>query len=145
MQEHLRPKRVAALHMIEPRADPPTAITLGPDKAYDTGDLVNELRSMKVVTALIAQNTNARSSPIDGRTIRLGRLCRLPAHPQAHRGGIRLDQDDRRAREVQFRGRSRRMGVYLLPAPDAGYKSFCLALLKPKLDFFIFGAGQQRA
>ena len=29
------------------------------------------------------------------------RLCRQPAHPQAHRGGIRLDQDDRRAREVQ--------------------------------------------
>ena len=29
------------------------------------------------------------------------RLCRQPAHPQAHRGGIRLDQDDRRAREDQ--------------------------------------------
>jgi transposase len=30
------------------------------------------------------------------------RLCRQPAHPQAHRGGIRLDQDDRGAREDQL-------------------------------------------
>jgi transposase len=41
-------ERVAALHMIEPRADRPTAITLGADKAYDAEDFVNELRSMKV-------------------------------------------------------------------------------------------------
>jgi hypothetical protein len=40
-------ERVAALHMIEPRADRPTAITLGADKAYDTEDFVNELRSTK--------------------------------------------------------------------------------------------------
>jgi hypothetical protein len=39
-------ERVAALHMIEPRADRPTAITLGADKAYDAEDFVNELRSM---------------------------------------------------------------------------------------------------
>jgi hypothetical protein len=29
--------------MIEPRADRPTAITLGADKAYDAEDFVNEL------------------------------------------------------------------------------------------------------
>src|ERR1700733_6574182 len=29
-------ERGAALHMIEPRADRPTAITLGADKAYDS-------------------------------------------------------------------------------------------------------------
>ena len=34
--------------MIEPRADRPTAITLGADKAYDAEDFVNELRSMNV-------------------------------------------------------------------------------------------------
>jgi transposase len=62
-------ERVAALHMIEPRADRPTAITLGADKAYDTEDFVNELRSMKV-TAHVAQNTSGRSSAIDGRTTR---------------------------------------------------------------------------
>jgi len=64
-------ERVAALHMIEPRADRPTAITLGADKAYDTEDFVNELRSMKV-TAHVAQNTSGRSSAIDGRTTRHG-------------------------------------------------------------------------
>jgi hypothetical protein len=62
-------ERVAALHMIEPRADRPLAITLGADKAYDTEDFVNELRAMKV-TPHVAQNTSGRSSAIDGRTTR---------------------------------------------------------------------------
>src|SRR6201997_456179 len=64
-------ERVAALHMIEPCADRPTAITLGADKAYDTEDFVNELRSMNV-TPHVAQNTSGRSSAIDGRTTRHG-------------------------------------------------------------------------
>jgi hypothetical protein len=64
-------ERVAALHMIEPRADRPQAITLGADKAYDAEDFINELRSMKV-TPHVAQNTNGRSSAIDGRTTRHG-------------------------------------------------------------------------
>ena len=62
-------ERVAALHMIEPHADRPQAITLGADKAYDAEDFVNELRSMKV-TLHVAQNTSGRSSAIDGRTTR---------------------------------------------------------------------------
>jgi Transposase DDE domain len=62
-------ERVAALYMIEPRADRPQAITLGADKAYDAEDFVNELRSMKV-TPHVAQNTSGRSSAIDGRTTR---------------------------------------------------------------------------
>jgi hypothetical protein len=62
-------ERAAALHMIEPRADRPLAITLGADKAYDTEDFVNELRAMKV-TPHVAQNTSGRSSAIDGRTTR---------------------------------------------------------------------------
>ena len=41
-------ERVAALHMIEPRAERSRAITLGADKAYDAEDFANELRSMKV-------------------------------------------------------------------------------------------------
>ena len=52
-----------------PHADRPQAITLGADKAYDTEDFVNELRSMKV-TPHVAQNTSGRSSAIDGRTTR---------------------------------------------------------------------------
>ena len=68
-------ERVAALHMIEPHADRPQAITLGADKAYDAEDFVNELRSMKV-TPHVAQNTSGRSSAIDGRTRRA-----MPATP----------------------------------------------------------------
>ncbi|MDP3406907.1 MULTISPECIES: IS5 family transposase [Bosea] len=64
-------ERVAALHMIEPLADRPRRITLGADKAYDTEDFVNELRSMKV-TPHVARNTSGRRSAIDGRTTRHG-------------------------------------------------------------------------
>jgi transposase len=64
-------ERVAALHMIEPRAERPQAVTLGADKAYDVEDFVNELRSLKV-TPHVAQNTSGRSSAIDGRTTRHG-------------------------------------------------------------------------
>ena len=62
-------ERIAALHMIEPRADRPGAITLGADKGFDAQDFVNELRSMKV-TPHVAQNTRGRRSAIDGRTTR---------------------------------------------------------------------------
>jgi transposase len=64
-------ERVAALHMIEPRADRPGRITLGADKGYDAQDFVNELRSMSV-TPHVAQNTNGRRSAIDRRTTRHG-------------------------------------------------------------------------
>jgi transposase len=64
-----RAERIAALHMIEPRADRPQAITLGADKAYDAEDFVNELRSMNA-TPHVAQNMSGRTSAIDGRTTR---------------------------------------------------------------------------
>jgi len=64
-------ERVAALHMIEPRAERPQAVTLGADKGYDAADFVNELRSLKV-TPHVAQNTTNRRSAIDGRTTRHG-------------------------------------------------------------------------
>jgi transposase len=64
-------ERVAALHLIEPHADGPRRVTLGADKAYDAEDFVNELRTINV-TPHVAQNTNGRSSAIDGRTTRHG-------------------------------------------------------------------------
>ena len=60
-------ERVAALAMIEPRADRPGRITLGADKGYDAEDFVNELRSMNVVPHVAAKT---RNSAIDGRTTR---------------------------------------------------------------------------
>ena len=59
-------ERVAALHMIEPRADRPQAITLGADKAYDAEDFINELRSMRVTLGSLPSQTSAarpRSPP----------------------------------------------------------------------------------
>jgi hypothetical protein len=62
-------ERLAALEMIEPRADRPHNITLGADKGYDTSDFVMELREINV-TPHIAQNTSRRRSAIDRRTTR---------------------------------------------------------------------------
>ena len=62
-------ERIAALHMIEPRADRPNAITVGADKGYDAKDFVNEMRAMNA-TPHVAQNTSGRSSAINGRTTR---------------------------------------------------------------------------
>ena len=61
-------ERLAALDMIEPRADRPEAITLGGDKGFDAANFVMELRKINV-TPHIAQNTTRRSA-IDGRTTR---------------------------------------------------------------------------
>jgi hypothetical protein len=62
-------ERLAALALIEPRADRPQSVTLGADKAYDTGNFVLELRE-QAVTPHVAQNTSGRRSAIDGRTTR---------------------------------------------------------------------------
>ena len=99
-------ERVAALHMIEPRADRPHAITLGADKAYDTKDFVNELRSMRV-TPHVAQNTSGRSSAIDGRTTRhagYGVSLRIRKQIEEAFGWIKTiaGQD-----KTKFRGRDR--------------------------------------
>ena len=74
-------ERVAALHMIEPCADRPYAITLGADKAYDAEDFVNELRSMKV-TPHVAQNLSGR----------------CPLQPHGGRPVVRNDAVDHRVR-----------------------------------------------
>ena len=60
-------ERIGALHMIEPRANRPSRITLGADKGYDMADFVNELRAMNVVPHVAARE---RHSAIDGRTTR---------------------------------------------------------------------------
>jgi IS5 family transposase len=62
-------ERLAALHLVAPRADPPRKVTLGGDKGFDTQDFVAELREINV-TPHVAQNTSGRRSAIDGRTKR---------------------------------------------------------------------------
>ena len=65
-------ERIAALAMIEPRADRPRAVTLARIGVMYAADFVNELRTLNV-RPHVAQNTSRRSA-IDGRTTRL----RLP-------------------------------------------------------------------
>lgn len=60
-------ERIAALHMIEPRAERPKPITLGADKGYDVEDFVGELRSLNVAPHVAAK---VKGSAIDGRTTR---------------------------------------------------------------------------
>jgi Transposase DDE domain len=62
-----RAERIAALAMIEPRADRPSRITVGADKGFDAEDFVNELRAMNVTPHVAAK---AKGSAIDGRTTR---------------------------------------------------------------------------
>jgi transposase len=62
-------ERIAALAMIEPRADRPNGVTLGADKGYDASDFVNELRTMNV-RPHVARNVSGRRSAIDRRTTR---------------------------------------------------------------------------
>jgi transposase len=61
-------ERDAALDMLGNIADD-KRVTVGTDKAYDTHDFVEKTRTMNV-TPHVTQNTNGRSSAIDGRTTR---------------------------------------------------------------------------
>jgi IS5 family transposase len=99
-------ERIAALSMIEPRADRPRAITLGADKGYDAEDFVNELRSMNV-RPHVAQNTSNRRSAIDGRTTRhagYGMSQRIRKRIEEPFGWIKTAAGQRKTR---FRGRDK--------------------------------------
>lgn len=99
-------ERNAALHMIETRAERPKAITLGADKAYDSRDFVNELRSLNV-TPHVAQNTSGRRSAIDGRTTRHAGYAvsqRIRKRIEEAFGWMKTVGGQRKAR---FRGRER--------------------------------------
>ena len=108
-------ERIAALSMIEPRADRPKAISVGADKAYDAEDFVNELRSMNV-RAHVARNTNGRRSSIDGRTTRhagYGRSQKIRRRIEEGFGWIKTVGGLRKAR---FKGRDKVGWAFTLTA-----------------------------
>jgi transposase len=88
-------ERLAALDMIEGFAARRHAVTLGADKGCDAADFVEELRIINV-RPHVARNTSMPAlgdrPPHDASS----RSRPEPAHPQADRGGVWLDQDDRR-------------------------------------------------
>lgn len=99
-------ERIAALAMIEPRADRPRAISLGADKAYDTRDFVNELRSMNV-RPHVAQNANGRRSAIDGRTTRHAGYAMSQTIRKRIEEGFGWIKTIAGQRKTRFRGRDR--------------------------------------
>jgi transposase len=99
-------ERIAALSMIEPRADRPRAVTLGADKAYDAEDFVNELRSMNV-RAHVAQNDNGRRSAIDRRTTRHAGYAMSQKIRKRIEEGFGWIKTVAGQRKTRFRGRDR--------------------------------------
>jgi len=95
-------ERVAALAMIEPRADRPGRITLGADKAYDVEDFVNELRSMNVVPHVAAK---VKRSALDGRT------TRHPGYAASLRVRKRIEEAFGWAKGAAGFGRTRHRGL----------------------------------
>ncbi|HEV2080447.1 MAG TPA: IS5 family transposase [Allosphingosinicella sp.] len=99
-------ERIAALAMLEPRADRPCAVTVGTDKGYDAEDFVNELRSMNV-RPHVARNTNGRRSAIDRRTTRhagYAQSQRIRKRIEEAFGWIKTVAGQRK---TKFRGRDR--------------------------------------
>lgn len=98
-------ERQAALLMAE-RIPGLRRVTLGADKAYDTGDLVRELRRMNI-TPHVAQNDTNRSSAIDRRT------TRQPGYALSQHKRKRVEQSFGwmkaigLLRKVRFRGREK--------------------------------------
>jgi Transposase DDE domain len=106
MEPDAHAERAVALHMIEPRAERPRPITIGPDKAYHAEDFVNELRSRNA-TPLVAQSANRRLSAIDGRTARPARYAisqRIRKRIEEAFGWIKTVAGQER---TKFRGRQR--------------------------------------
>ena len=107
-------ERIAALSMIEPRADRPRAVSVGADKAYDTEDFVNELKSMNV-RPHVTQNTNGRRSAIDARTTRhagYGMSQRIRKRIEEGFGWAKTVGGQRKTR---FRGRDRVGWAFTFP------------------------------
>src|SRR3954454_12865658 len=111
-------EREAALSMLDRRRRG-GRVTLGTDKAYDVSAFVQDLRERTVtphiaVNGAVSKRGVVRRTALDGRTTRHAGLRRQPKGPQAHRGGVRLDQGAGRVCKGQGpRMRQGRGGLHL--------------------------------
>ena len=119
-------ERIAALAMIEKRADRPSRITLGADKGYDAEDFVNELRSMNV-TPHIARNTAGRRSALDGRT------TRHPGYGVSQRIRKRIEEGFGWGKEFGLLRRIRMRGCERVDMAFAFSAAACNLIRLPKL------------
>ena len=108
-------ERKAAEEMIVRHSPGARRITLGADKGYDAAAFVADMRALNV-TPHIAQNISGRRSAVDARTTRHVGYA-VSQRTRAHRGAVRLGQDDRRACTAHASGRQEaRLQVH----PDDG-------------------------
>jgi hypothetical protein len=108
-------ERAAAPEMLD-RRERKGRIPLGADKAYDVESFVGDLRQRRVTPQIalngaVSKTGKPRKTAIDRRTPPPPRLRYQPAHSQADRGRLRLDQEPGRIRTGegarQTEGRSR--------------------------------------
>ena len=106
-------------------------ITVGADKAYDTQDFVQSLRTLQA-TPHVAQNCNGRKSAIDGRTIR------HPGYAISQRLRKRVEEifgwmkTVGNLRKTRHRGKDRVGWVFTLTA--AAYNLVRIRNLRPALS-----------
>ncbi len=106
-------------------------ITIGADKAYDTQDFVQSLRTLKA-TPHVAQNCNGRKSAIDGRT------TRHPGYAVSQRLRKRVEEifgwmkTVGNLRKTRHRGKDRVGWVFTLTA--AAYNLVRIRNLRPALS-----------
>ncbi len=77
---------IAALSMIEPRAERARALSVGADKANDAEDFVNELRSMNV------RPTWRRTPAADARRSMGGRTTRQAGYGVSQKSRKRIEE-----------------------------------------------------
>jgi transposase len=97
-------ERLAASHLMEPRANRTMKVTLAGDKGFDTQDFVAELREINV-TPHVAQNISRRRSAIDGRT------TRHPGHEVSPRIRKRIEEAFGWAKTVAGLRKARHRGL----------------------------------
>jgi len=108
-------ERKAAEEMIVRHSPGARRITLGADKGYDAAAFVRHARTQRDAT----YRTEHQRTTFRGRCPyhTACRLCGEPAEEKAHRGAVRLGQDDRRACAAHASGRQEaRLQVH----PDDG-------------------------
>ena len=113
-------ERTAAEEMIVRYSPGAQRITLGADKGYDAAAFVADLRALNV-TPHIAQNTSGLALRHRCPDHAPSRLCGKPAEAKAHRGTVRLGQDDRRPCAADA---SRRQKARVQVHPDNGLLQF---------------------
>ena len=108
-------ERKAAEEMIVRHSPGARRITLGADKGFDAAAFVADMRALNVTP----YRTEHQRTTFRGRRPyhTACRLCGEPAEEKAHRGAVRLGQDDRRACAAHASGRQEaRLQVH----PDDG-------------------------